>query len=60
MSKKELTTRAARDLANEKVDKALRSAASWLRRRGERREKRETQRAYDEAATVILNRLHRR
>jgi len=60
MSKKEVTIRANRDLANERTDKALISAARWLRRRGGRREKRETRKAYDEAATLILNRLNRR
>lgn len=60
MSKKEMSNRAQRDLANERTDKALQSAAKWLQRRGARREKRETKAAYNEAATLILTRLHRR
>jgi hypothetical protein len=42
-----------------RIDKALESAARWLKRRGARREKRATRQAYTEAASVIMNRLHR-
>jgi hypothetical protein len=59
MSKKETTLRARRDVANEKIEKALTSAARWLKRRGARREKTETRHAYNDAATMIMNRIRR-
>lgn len=60
MSKKETTIRAERDLANERIDRAIDSAARWLRRRGAQRDSREIRRAYEEAATTIVNRMRRR
>lgn len=42
-----------------RTQRALRSAARWLRRRGKSREHRETRQAYNEAAALILNRARR-
>lgn len=56
------STRKDRATSNDdaaRTDKALESAARWLKRRGARREKRESRVAYTEAASIILNRLHR-
>lgn len=46
-------------IAHDRTEKALASAARWLKRRGARREKRETRQAYNDAASLIVNRLRR-
>lgn len=60
MAKRESSNRAERGIASDRTDKALESAARWLRRRGLRREKRATRQAYTDAAAVITSRLRRR
>ena len=46
--------------ADERTERALRSAARWLKRRGAKRESRETKRAYATAASIIMNRATKR
>lgn len=57
--RRERSNREERQIAHDRVNRALASASRWLKRRGKARESRATRRAYDEAASVIMNRVRR-